>query len=119
MNRDAVAFVRAFMDADKPVAAICHGPWLLVEADAVQRPVADVVAEPSDGHPECGRSWVDRAVETDQHLVTAESPTTCRHSMRTCCNCFAAAIDERRQDLWWSSRFRRVIRSAGAGQHGR
>lgn len=35
-NRDAVNFVRDFMEADKPVAAICHAPWLLVEADAVR-----------------------------------------------------------------------------------
>src|SRR3954471_16416452 len=35
-NKDAVRFVREFMELDKPVAAICHGPWLLVEADAVR-----------------------------------------------------------------------------------
>ena len=35
-NKDAVDFVRQFMELDKPVAAICHGPWLLVEADAVR-----------------------------------------------------------------------------------
>ena len=35
-NKGAVNFVREFMEADKPVAAICHGPWLLVEADAVR-----------------------------------------------------------------------------------
>jgi len=35
-NKDAVNLVRDFMEADKPVAAICHGPWLLVEADAVR-----------------------------------------------------------------------------------
>ena len=35
-NKDAVKFVREFMELDKPVAAICHGPWLLIEADAVR-----------------------------------------------------------------------------------
>ena len=51
-DEDAVAFVRAFFEQHKPVAAICHAPWTLVEADVVQRPHADLVAEPADRHPQ-------------------------------------------------------------------
>jgi protease I len=45
MDGDAVAFVKAFVESGKPVAAICHGPWTLAEADVVRGPPADLVAE--------------------------------------------------------------------------
>ena len=45
---EAVEFVRAFFEAGKPVGAICHGPWTLIEADVVARPHPHLVAEPAD-----------------------------------------------------------------------
>src|SRR6201993_4930018 len=44
MIPDAVQFVKAFFDAGKPVAAICHGPWMIVEADQGARPAHDLLA---------------------------------------------------------------------------
>ena len=55
MDENAVAFVRAFADAGKPMAAICHGPWMLVEAGVARGRTPDLVAEPADGHPQRGR----------------------------------------------------------------
>ena len=55
MDDKAVGFIRAFFDAGKPVAAICHAPWTLVEADVVRGPHADVVAQPADRPAQCRR----------------------------------------------------------------
>jgi protease I len=99
MNRDAVAFVRAFMDADKPVAAICHGPWLLVEADAVRgRSLTSWPSLQTDIR-NAGGLWVDRAVETDQRLVTSRKPEDLPAFNAKVLQLFSAAIDERRQDF--------------------
>lgn len=99
MNRDVVAFVRAFMDADKPVAAICHGPWLLVEADAVRgRSLTSWPSLQTDIR-NAGGLWVDRAVETDQHLVTSRKPDDLPAFNAKVLQLFTAAIDERRQDF--------------------
>ena len=98
-NRDAVAFVRAFMDADKPVAAICHGPWVLVEADAVRgRSLTSWPSLQTDIR-NAGGLWVDRAVETDQHLVTSRKPDDLPAFTAKLLQLFSAAIDERRQDF--------------------
>ena len=99
MNRDVVAFVRAFMDADKPVAAICHGPWLLVEADAVRgRSLTSWPSLQTDIR-NAGGLWVDRAVETDQHLVTSRKPDDLPAFNAKVLQLVTAAIDERRQDF--------------------
>ena len=98
-NRDAVAFVRAFVDADKPVAAICHGPWMLVEADAVRgRSLTSWPSLQTDIR-NAGGLWVDRAVETDQHLVTSRKPDDLPAFTAKLLQLFSAAIDERRQDF--------------------
>ena len=52
---EAVAFARSFFEAGKPVGAICHGPWTLVEADVAARPHRHLVAQPQDRHPQCRR----------------------------------------------------------------
>jgi protease I len=70
----AVAFVRAFFDARKPIAAICHGPWTLIEADAVRG--REVTSWPSlkTDLKNAGASWVDREVVVDNGLVTSRKP---------------------------------------------
>ena len=71
---EAVRFARAFFDAHKPVAAICHGPWLLVEADVVRgRRVTSYPSLRTDLE-NAGAEWVDREVVTDQGLVTSRKP---------------------------------------------
>jgi protease I len=70
----AVEFVRAFFDAGKPVAAICHGPQLLIEADVVSG--RRMTSYPSVRRDliNAGADWVDEAVVTDQGLVTSRKP---------------------------------------------
>jgi protease I len=74
MNPQAVAFVRAFFDAKKPIASICHGPWTLIEADAVRgRRVTSWPSLRTDLR-NAGAEWVDAEVVTDQGLVTSRKP---------------------------------------------
>jgi protease I len=70
----AVAFVRHFFDAKKPVAAICHGPWTLVEADVVRG--REMTSWPSlkTDLKNAGARWVDREVVVDNSLVTSRKP---------------------------------------------
>jgi protease I len=71
---DAVAFAKAFFDAHKPVAAICHGPWLLVEADVVRgRTVTSYPSLKTDLR-NAGATWVDEEVVVDEGLVTSRNP---------------------------------------------
>ncbi len=73
-NEKAVAFVRGFMDAGKPVAAICHGPWTLVEAGALKgRKVTSWPSLRTDIE-NAGGTWVDEEVVTDRGLVTSRKP---------------------------------------------
>ncbi|WP_192822117.1 type 1 glutamine amidotransferase domain-containing protein [Rufibacter sp. LB8] len=73
-NEQAVAFVRAFSESGKPIAAICHGPWTLIEAGAVKgRKVTSWPSLKTD-LTNAGASWVDQEVVTDQGLVTSRKP---------------------------------------------
>jgi protease I len=73
-NDDAVRFTRAFFEAGKPVAAICHAPWLLVEADVVRdREVTSYESLKTDLR-NAGAKWVDREVVVDSGLVTSRNP---------------------------------------------
>ncbi len=70
----AVQFVRQFFEAGKPVAAICHGPWLLVEAGAVRgRTVTSWPSLQTDIR-NAGGTWVDQEVAVDNGLVTSRKP---------------------------------------------
>ncbi len=70
----AVRFVRSFFDAGKPVAAICHGPWMLAEADVVRgREITSFPSIKTDLKNAGGR-WVDREVVADGNLVTSRKP---------------------------------------------
>jgi protease I len=74
MDKRAVQFVKSFFQAGKPVAAICHGPWLLVEADVVRgRTVTSWPSLQTDLR-NAGADWVDREVATDEGLVTSRKP---------------------------------------------
>ncbi len=71
---EAVAFVRAFARAGKPIGAMCHGPWMLVEADVVRgRTVTSWPSIQTDLR-NAGANWVDREVVTDRGLVTSRKP---------------------------------------------
>ncbi len=70
----AVAFVRAFFDAGKPVAAICHGPQLLIEADVVRGRHMTSFSSISTDLKNAGAIWEDKEVVVDRGLVTSRSP---------------------------------------------
>jgi protease I len=71
---EAVKFVRAFFDAGKPVAAICHGPQLLIEADVVRgRRLTSYPSLQTDLR-NAGANWVDVVVAVDENLVTSRKP---------------------------------------------
>jgi protease I len=71
---EAVQFVKSFFAAHKPIAAICHGPWLLVEADVVRG--YKVTSWPSlkTDLTNAGANWTDSAVVVDRGLVTSRKP---------------------------------------------
>jgi protease I len=74
MNADAVRFAKSFFDAGKPVAAICHGPWTLVEAGVVSgRRMTSWPSLQTDIR-NAGGEWVDAEVVTDRGLVTSRKP---------------------------------------------
>jgi len=71
---DAVAFVRAFFDAGKPMGAICHGPWLLVEADVVRGRRATSWPSLRTDLTNAGGRWEDAEVVVDRGLITSRKP---------------------------------------------
>jgi protease I len=71
---DAVRFVRSFYDAGKPIAAICHGPWTLVEAGVVRGRTLTSWPSLKTDIENAGGTWVDEEVHVDQGLVTSRKP---------------------------------------------
>ena len=74
MEPKAVEFVRAFVDQGLPVAAICHGPWTLVEADAVRGRTVTSWPSLKTDIKNAGGNWVDEEVHCDQGIVTSRKP---------------------------------------------
>jgi protease I len=70
----AVEFVRAFFDSGKPVAAICHAPWTLIEAGVVRGRTVTSWPSLRTDLTNAGAKWVDQEVVTDQGLVTSRKP---------------------------------------------
>jgi protease I len=74
LDKDAVKFVRDFFEQGKPVGAICHGPWTLVEADVLEgRKVTSWPSLQTDLR-NAGAEWVDEEVVVDNGLVTSRNP---------------------------------------------
>lgn len=70
----AVAFAKTFFDAGKPVAAICHGPWMVIESGAAKgRKIASWPSLKTDLR-NAGAEWVDQEAVTDSNLVSARNP---------------------------------------------
>lgn len=74
MQPKAVAFVKAFFEAGKPVAAICHGPWTLVEAGVSRGRTMTSWPSLKTDLKNSGANWVDQEVVVDNGLVTSRSP---------------------------------------------
>ncbi len=74
VNEDAVRVVRDFVKSGKTVAAICHGPWLLVEADALRGRKATSYPSIRTDVRNAGATWSDEAVVTDNGIITSRTP---------------------------------------------
>lgn len=70
----AVRFVQSFFQASKPVAAICHGPWTLIEAGAVKGRTLTSWSSLQTDLKNAGANWVDQEVVVDNGLVTSRNP---------------------------------------------
>ena len=77
-NRAAIDLIRAFADAGKPVAAICHGPWLLVEADLLRGKTATSWPSIRTDLRNAGANVVDQPAVTDGNIVTSRNPDDVR-----------------------------------------
>ena len=74
LDEDAVTFVKNFVASGKPVAAICHAPWVLVEADVVRgKRLASFPSLQTDIR-NAGGEWVDETVVVDGNLITSRNP---------------------------------------------
>jgi protease I len=73
-NEDAQAFVRAFFDAGKPVAAICHAPWTLIDTGVVSGRAMTSYPSLKMDLINAGANWVDQEVVVDNGLVTSRKP---------------------------------------------
>lgn len=97
-NAAAVNFVREFMEADKPVAAICHGPWLLVEADALRGRTITSWPSLKTDIKNAGGAWVDKQVQLDQKLLTSRKADDLPAFCAQLVSMLQSAIEERRLD---------------------
>ena len=104
VDEDAVAFARAFFEAGKPVAAICHGPWTLVEADVVRDRTLTSWPSLRTDIRNAGGNWVDEEVHVDSGLVTSRKPD----DLPAFCEKLVEEICEGRHD-------EQALQTAGAG----
>lgn len=73
-NEKAVAIVKEFVSSGRIVAAICHGPWMLVEADVLKGREATSYPSIRTDMKNAGANWVDREVVTDNGIITSRNP---------------------------------------------
>jgi protease I len=74
IDKSAIAFIEAFVKAEKPIAAICHGPWTLIEAGAVRGKTMTSWPSLKTDLQNAGAEWVDHSVVVDGNLVTSRNP---------------------------------------------
>ncbi|WP_174803887.1 type 1 glutamine amidotransferase domain-containing protein [Martelella limonii] len=73
-NKKAVSIVKEFVSSGRIVAAICHGPWMLVEADVLKGREATSYPSISTDMKNAGAKWVDQEVVTDNGIITSRNP---------------------------------------------
>ena len=74
VDEDTMKLVKAFLVSGKPVAAVCHGPWLLVQADALKGRRATSYKSIRKDVENAGAHWVDREVVADNGIITSRNP---------------------------------------------
>lgn len=87
----AVAFVRHFVEAKKPIAAICHGPWTLIEAGGVKGHTMTSWPSLQTDLRNAGAKWEDRSVVVDGRLVTSRKPDDLPEFCREMLKLFSAS----------------------------
>jgi protease I len=103
-DENVVRFVRAFFEAGKPVAVICHGPWTIVEADVVRGRTLTSWPSLKTDIRNAGGEWVDEEVHVDNGLVTSRKPD----DLPAFCDKLVEEICEGRHD-------QQALQTAGAG----
>ena len=103
-DEDVVGFVRDFFEKGKPVAAICHGPWTLVEADVVRGRTLTSWPSVKTDIKNAGGEWVDEEVHVDAGLVTSRKPD----DLPAFCDKLVEEICEGRHD-------EQALQTAGSG----
>jgi protease I len=97
MQPEAVQFVKAFFDAGKPVAVICHGPWTVIEAGVARgRRIASWPSLKTDLR-NAGAEWIDQEVVVDGNLVSSRKPGDLPAFNREMLNLFSHARSEARR----------------------
>lgn len=96
---EAVAFVKAFFDAGKPVASICHGPWTIIEAGAARGRRLTSWPSLKTDLKNAGAEWVDQQVVVDQGLVTSRKPDDIPAFNAEVIRLFASARGQSRQGV--------------------
>ena len=74
IDKDAVALVKAFKDADKPIGVICHGGWILTEADVINGVKLTSVENVKTDLVNAGANWVDEEVVVDSGFISSRTP---------------------------------------------
>lgn len=94
-SEEAVRFARTFFEDDKPVAVICHGPWLLVEARVAPGRTLTSYHTLATDIRNAGGTWVDKEVCVDRHLVSSRKPADLPAFIRKSCELFARVSADR------------------------
>jgi protease I len=97
-KEDALEFVRAFFEAGKPVGAICHGPWTLIDAGVVKGRTLTSWPSLQTDLRNAGANWVDEEVYVDQGLVTSRNPDDLPAFNAKIVEEFAEGVHERSAD---------------------
>jgi protease I len=97
-DKKAVQFAREFVAGDKLVAAICHGPWLLVEADVVRGRTLTSWPSLQTDIRNAGGEWVDQEVVVDQKLVTSRKPADLAAFSERIVSLLTSSVEESRVD---------------------
>jgi protease I len=97
---EAVAFVRSFFESGKPVGAICHAPWVLIEADVVRGRTLTSWPSLQTDLRNAGAEWVDEEVHVDRGLVSSRRPEDLNAFNAKVVEAFAEGVrDDRREGI--------------------
>ena len=89
MDTEAIDFVRSFFEASKPVSSICHGPWMLIEADVVRGRTLTSWPSLKTDLRNAGANWVNEELVEDRGLITSRGPQDLRSFNKGIINLFA------------------------------